>query len=214
VSLHLPQAGVLLKWLHGLNWFLNRGYPRLILCCYKKIWISPKIIESCPKLCTFTVTSLSHRVHNFVYNIRAVTCSIGQFVCNSWDLFWHNYWYTNARFPPSRNIGNIHNLVNIRRWCNGHKLSTLHENMDTKLRKLLYNSCWILSFCWIVRMKINICQCKEVTHNRNLDLSFRGTFVRRTFRSQELSFLRLFYKALAMNADSYTNCQNLFRSIT
>ena len=36
---------------------------------------------------------------------------------------------------------------------------------------------------------------------------FRGTFVPRTFRSQELSFLRLFYKALAMNADSYSNCQ-------
>ena len=47
---------------------------------------------------------------------------------------------------------------------------------------------------------------------RSRDLSFRGTFVPRTFRSQELSFLRLFYKALAMNADSYSNCQNLFRS--
>jgi len=47
---------------------------------------------------------------------------------------------------------------------------------------------------------------------RSLDLSFRGTFVPRTFRSQELSFLGLFYKALAMNADSYSNCQNLFRS--
>ena len=34
---------------------------------------------------------------------------------------------------------------------------------------------------------------------RSLDLSFRGTFVPRTFRSQELSFLRLFYKALVMN---------------
>ena len=41
-----------------------------------------------------------------------------------------------------------------------------------------------------------------------------GTFVPCTFRSEELSFLRLFYKALAMNTDSYTNCQNLFRSIT
>jgi len=38
---------------------------------------------------------------------------------------------------------------------------------------------------------------------RSLDLSFRGTFVPRTFCSQELSFLRLFYKVLAMNADSY-----------
>jgi len=47
---------------------------------------------------------------------------------------------------------------------------------------------------------------------RSLNLSFQGTFVPRTFRSQELSFLRLFYKALAMNADSYSNCQNLFRS--
>jgi len=47
---------------------------------------------------------------------------------------------------------------------------------------------------------------------RSLDLSFRGTFVPRTFRSQELSFLRLFYKTLAINADSYSNCQNLFRS--
>ena len=47
---------------------------------------------------------------------------------------------------------------------------------------------------------------------RSLELSFQGTFVPRTFRSQELSFLRLFYKALAMNADSYSRCQNLFRS--
>ena len=49
---------------------------------------------------------------------------------------------------------------------------------------------------------------------RSLDLSSQGTFIPRTFRSQELSFLRLFYKALAMklNADSYSNCQNLFRS--
>jgi len=47
---------------------------------------------------------------------------------------------------------------------------------------------------------------------RSLDLSFQGTFITRTFCSQELSFLRLFCKALAMNADSYSNCQNLFRS--
>jgi len=50
-----------------------------------------------------------------------------------------------------------------------------------------------------------------------------GTFVPGPFRSQELSFpgnesswelsfLRLFYEALAMNADSYSTCQNLFRS--
>ena len=37
---------------------------------------------------------------------------------------------------------------------------------------------------------------------RSLDLSFRGTFVPRTFRSQEHSLLRLFYKALDMNASS------------
>ena len=43
-------------------------------------------------------------------------------------------------------------------------------------------------------------------------LSFSGTFVPWTFRSEELSFLRLFYKALTMNADSYSNCQNLFHS--
>jgi len=50
-------------------------------------------------------------------------------------------------------------------------------------------------------------------------LSFSGTFVRSrgtkvpgNFRSQDFSFLRLFYKALAVNADSYSNCQNLFRS--
>ena len=41
---------------------------------------------------------------------------------------------------------------------------------------------------------------------------FLGTFVPWTFRSEELSFLRLFYKALAMNAGSYSTCQNLFRS--
>jgi len=40
---------------------------------------------------------------------------------------------------------------------------------------------------------------------------FLGTFVPWTFRSEELSFLRLFYKALTINADSYSNCQNLFR---
>jgi len=54
---------------------------------------------------------------------------------------------------------------------------------------------------------------------RSLDLSFPGTFVPRNFRSHSqdfsfpgTSFLRLFYKALAMNADSYSNCQNLLRS--
>jgi len=40
---------------------------------------------------------------------------------------------------------------------------------------------------------------------------FPGTFVPWTFHSQELSFLRLFNEALAINADSYSNCQNLFR---
>jgi len=40
---------------------------------------------------------------------------------------------------------------------------------------------------------------------------FLGTFVPWNFRSEELLFLRLFYKALAMNADTYSNCQNLFR---
>ena len=40
-----------------------------------------------------------------------------------------------------------------------------------------------------------------------------GLFVPKAFRSQELSFLQLFYKALAMNADSYSNCENLFPSI-
>ena len=34
---------------------------------------------------------------------------------------------------------------------------------------------------------------KVLGNFRSLDLSFRGTFVPRTFRSQELSFLRLFY---------------------
>jgi len=47
---------------------------------------------------------------------------------------------------------------------------------------------------------------------RSGDFSFPGPFVPRTFRSQELSFLRLFYKALAMNADSYSSYQNLFLS--
>jgi len=42
------------------------------------------------------------------------------------------------------------------------------------------------------------------------ELSFPRLFVPWTFRSEELLFLRLFYKALAMNADSYSNCQNLF----
>ena len=40
---------------------------------------------------------------------------------------------------------------------------------------------------------------------------FPGHFVPRNFCSQDFSFLRLFYKALTMNADSYSNCQNLFR---
>jgi len=40
----------------------------------------------------------------------------------------------------------------------------------------------------------------------------RKPFVPKNFRSQELLFLRLFCKALAMNTDSYSNCQNLFRS--
>jgi len=42
-------------------------------------------------------------------------------------------------------------------------------------------------------------------------LSFPGPFVPRNFRSQDFSF-QLFYKALAMNTDSYSNCQNLFHS--
>ena len=45
---------------------------------------------------------------------------------------------------------------------------------------------------------------------RSEELSFPGLLV--TFSSQEVSFLRLFYKALAMNADSYSNCHNLFCS--
>jgi len=44
------------------------------------------------------------------------------------------------------------------------------------------------------------------------ELSFPGPFVPRNFRSQDFSFIRLFYKALTMNAESYGNCQNLFRS--
>ena len=50
------------------------------------------------------------------------------------------------------------------------------------------------------------------------ELSFPGPFVPRNFRSQDFSFPGTFvpptilYKALAMNADSYSNCQNLFRS--
>ena len=68
---------------------------------------------------------------------------------------------------------------------------------------------------------------------RSRALSFSGTFVPggtkvpgnfrspdlpRNFRSQDFSFPGTFvpptilYKALAMNADSYSNCQNLFRS--
>jgi len=50
------------------------------------------------------------------------------------------------------------------------------------------------------------------------ELSFPGPFVPRNFRSQDFSFPATFvpptilYKALAMNADSYSNCQNLFCS--
>ena len=55
---------------------------------------------------------------------------------------------------------------------------------------------------------------------RSRYLSFPGPFVPRNFRSQDFSFPGTFvpptilYKALAMklNADSYSNCQNLFRS--
>jgi len=59
------------------------------------------------------------------------------------------------------------------------------------------------------------CRSRELSFPRNessWELSFPGPFVLRNFRSQELSFLRLFYKALAMNADSCSDCQNLFRS--
>ena len=56
-------------------------------------------------------------------------------------------------------------------------------------------------------------------HSRGMKIL--GTFVPWTFRSEELSFPGLFvprnfcssdyfYEALAMNVDSYSNCQNLF----
>ena len=49
---------------------------------------------------------------------------------------------TDSRFPPSRNVGNVRNLVNVGRWRNGHTLRTLRENTETKLhqRFLLVNS--------------------------------------------------------------------------
>jgi len=37
----------------------------------------------------------------------------------------------NYRFPPSRNVGNVRNLVNVGMWRNGHMLRTLRENMET-----------------------------------------------------------------------------------
>jgi len=48
------------------------------------------------------------------------------------------------------------------------------------------------------------------------ELTFPGRFVPRNVRSQDFSFPGTFvpptilYKALAINADSYSNCQNLF----
>jgi len=33
-----------------------------------------------------------------------------------------------SRFPPSRNVGNVRNLLNVRRWRNGQTLRTLREN--------------------------------------------------------------------------------------
>ena len=45
---------------------------------------------------------------------------------------------------------------------------------------------------------------------RSRALSFLGN--ESSLVPRNLSFLRLFYKALAMNTDSYSNCQNLFRS--
>jgi len=38
-------------------------------------------------------------------------------------------------FPPSRNVGNVRNLVNVGRRRNGHTLRTLRENMETKLHQ-------------------------------------------------------------------------------
>jgi len=43
--------------------------------------------------------------------------------------------HTYSWFPPSRNVGNVRNLVNVGRWRNGHTLRTLHENMETKLHQ-------------------------------------------------------------------------------
>ena len=43
----------------------------------------------------------------------------------------------------------------------------------------------------------------------SLELSFPGLFVLGNFRFLGTTIL---YKALAMNADNYSNCQNLFRS--
>jgi len=52
---------------------------------------------------------------------------------------------TNSWFIPSRNVGNVRNVINLAnvgRWRNGHTLRTLRENMETKLhqRFLLVNS--------------------------------------------------------------------------
>jgi len=49
---------------------------------------------------------------------------------------------TDSWFPPSHNVGNVRNLVNVGRWRNGHTLRTLLENMETKLHQwfLLVNS--------------------------------------------------------------------------
>ena len=47
----------------------------------------------------------------------------------------HTSFETDSWFPPSRNVGNVRNLVNVGRWRNGHTLRTLRENMETKLHQ-------------------------------------------------------------------------------
>jgi len=48
-----------------------------------------------------------------------------------------------AWFPPSYNVSNVRNIVNIGRLRNRHTLPTLRGNMETKLRTLL--SCRIIA---------------------------------------------------------------------
>ena len=108
LSVCLPQATVLSKWLNRSSWFVTQRLPSLTYpaLCYKgiiRVFLSGKLSQTL-NLVNFsafsprhvdsrqwrqlssTITSLSHWASTFVYStMRAMLC-IARFICESWVL--------------------------------------------------------------------------------------------------------------------------------